>query len=167
MTPAHGLSIAETTAAVPAASPQPTKDTISVETRLGPVAVHRDAIIDMPQGPLGFARHTRFALAELPNPDHARFKLLQSMDDPSVTFVVAPVELDGGPIDREDIEQACLAAGMAPGHLVILLIVTVRNDPSGISLTANLRAPVIVDARKRVGRQVVLANPCYDVRHPL
>lgn len=167
MTPAQGLSIAERTSGAPTASAPVTDDLITVETRLGPVAVHPNAVIAMPQGPLGFARHTQFALAELPNPDLARFKLLQSMDDPSVTFVVAPIEAEGGPIGRQDIEDACLNAGMGTRDLLLLLIVTVRNDPMGVSLTANLRAPVIVDVRKRIGRQVVLSNPDYAVRHPL
>jgi flagellar assembly factor FliW len=166
MTPAHGLSVAEMVPVPPAATPA-ADAMITIETRLGPVAVHPNAIVDMPQGPLGFARHTRFALADLPNPDLARFKLLQSMDDPAVTFVVAPVEADGGPIARDDLDEACLSAGLTSGNLLVLLIVTVRNDPTGISLTANLRAPVLVDVRKRVGRQVVLVNQSYAVRHPL
>lgn len=167
MTPAQTLSIADM---VPAAGASPVlsaDDMITVETRLGPVAVHPNAVIEMPQGPLGFARFTRFALADLPNPDLGRFKLLQSMEEPSVTFVVAPIEADGGPIARTDLDDACLGAGLAPANLLVLLIVTVRNDPTGISLTANLRAPVIIDVRKRVGRQVVLVNNSYAVRHPL
>jgi flagellar assembly factor FliW len=167
MSPAHNLSMAERSAGAPAGPAPEGGELITVETRLGPVAVHPNAVIAMPQGPLGFARHTQFALAELPNPDLSRFKLLQSMDDPSVTFVVAPIEAEGGPISRQDVEDACLNAGMGTKDLLLLLIVTVRNDPMGVTLTANLRAPVIVDVRKRIGRQVVLSNPDYAVRHPL
>lgn len=164
MTPAHGLSIAEMVPIAPASAPVAM---ITVETRLGPVAVHPNAILEMPQGPLGFARHTRFALADLPNPDLARFKLLQSMDDPAVTFVVAPVDADGGPIARADLDEAGSSVGLGSANLLVLLIVTVRNDPTGISLTANLRAPVLVDVNRRVARQVVLLNNSYAVRHPL
>ena len=167
MSPAPGLSIAEMVPVRAPAAAETADEMIMVETRLGPVAAHPNAIIEMPQGPLGFARHTRFALADLPNPELARFKLLQSMEDAAVTFVVAPVEVDGGPIARSDLDEACLSAGLASANLLVLLIVTVRNDPTGISLTANLRAPVIVDVRRRVGRQVVLVNPSYAVRHPL
>lgn len=167
MTAASPLSLAEMVPVHAASSAGMADEMIMVETRMGPVAVHPNAVIEMPQGPLGFARHTRFALADLPNPDHARFKLLQSMDDPAVSFVVAPVEAEGGPIARSDLDEACLAVGMAPANLLVLLIVTVRKDPTGISLTANLRAPVIIDVLKRIGRQVVLVNPNYAVRHPL
>jgi len=167
MTPAQNLSIADMVPAAGASPASSADDMITVETRLGPVAVHPNAVIEMPQGPLGFARFTRFGLADLPNPDLGRFKLLQSLEEPSVTFVVAPIEAEGGPIARADLDDACLGAGLAPANLLVLLIVTVRNDPTGISLTANLRAPVIVDVRKRVGRQVVLMNNSYAVRHPL
>lgn len=142
-------------------------DTITVETRLGAVLAHRDATIEMPQGPLGFARHTRFALVDLPNPNLGRFKLLQSLDAAEVSFVVAPVEAESGPIERADLDEACRSAGLAPADLLVLLIVTVRSAPGGVTLTANLRAPVIVDVQKRVGRQVVLANASYAVRHPI
>lgn len=167
MIPAQSLSIAERASGAPAVSPPAGDDVIMVDTRLGPVAVHPHAVIEMPQGPLGFAHLTAFGIADLPNPDLAHFKLLQSMDDPSVTFVVAPIEVDGGPIARQDVEDACLHAGMGTNDLLLLLIVTVRNDPTGVAVTANLRAPVIIDVRRRTGRQVVLANPDYAVRHPL
>ena len=167
MIPAQNLSIAERPSGGPAMPSAAGDDMIVVDTRLGPVGVHPNAVIEMPQGPLGFARLTSFGIADLPNRDLAHFKLLQSMDDPSVTFVTAPVEVDGGPISRQDIEDACLHAGMGTSDLLLLLIVTVRNDPTGVAVTANLRAPVIIDVRKRTGRQVVLANPDYAVRHPL
>lgn len=167
MSAAPGLMIAEKASLALGPAPTAEEDCITVETRLGPVAARRNATIDMPQGPLGFARHTRFALVELPNPNLARFRLLQSLDAPDVSFVVAPVEGSGGPIAKVDLDEACLSAGLAPGNLLVLVIVTVRSAPSGVTLTANLRAPVIVDVQKRVGRQVVLANPNYAVRHPI
>lgn len=167
MIPAQNLSRGDVEAVVGTPPDVPPDAMITVETRLGPVAVHPNAVIAMPQGPLGFARFTSFALADMPNPGLSRFKLLQSMEDPSVTFVVAPVDADAGPIARPDLEDACQAVGLATTHLSVLLIVTVRSDPTGISLTANLRAPVILDQLKRVGRQVVLANNSYEVRHPL
>lgn len=167
MNPAQNLSIADMVPVLGAPSTRSPNDMITVETRLGPVAVHPNAVIEMPQGPLGFSGCTRFALADLPNPDLARFKLLQSMDDAAVTFVVAPIDAEGGPIARGDLDDACLSAGLASANLLVLLIVTVRNDPTGISVTANLRAPVIIDVHKRIGRQVVLVNQAYAVRHPL
>lgn len=161
------LMIAEKASLALGPAPRPDGGSITVETRLGPVIAPRNATIDMPQGPLGFARHTRFALVELPNPSLARFKLLQCLDTPEVSFVVAPVETGDGPIQPSDLDDACLSAGFAPGNLLVLLIVTVRSTPDGVALTANLRAPVIVDVQKRIGRQVVLANASYAVRHPI
>ncbi len=167
MTSAHGLLIAaEDSAALSPEAPEQ-GESITVETRLGPVVTHRCAVIEMSQGPLGFAGHTRFALADLPNPTLSRFKLLQSLSDSQVTFVVAPVDPDSGPIQRADLDDACMNAGLAPGNLLVLLIVTVRTLAEGVSLTANLRAPVIIDVARRAGRQVVLGNPEYSVRHPL
>lgn len=167
MSTAHGLMIADKAPLALGSAAAPDEESITVETKLGPVVAQRSATIEMPQGPLGFARHTRFALVDLPNPNLARFKLLQSLQGPEVSFVVTAVEVEGGPLAKADLDEACLSAGLAPGNLVVLLIVTVRNSPTGVTLTANLRAPVIVDVERRVGRQVVLSNADYAVRHPL
>jgi len=167
MSPAPGVLIAEKAPLALGASPMTDEETIKVETRLGPIMAHRSATIDMPQGPLGFARYTRFALVDLPNPNLARFKLLQSLDTAEVSFVVEPIDYAHGPIAKADLEEACMSAGFVPENLLVLVIVTVRSDPAGVTLTANLRAPVFIDVQKRIGRQVVLANPCYAVRHPL
>jgi len=154
-------------AAPPAVAGGPHGETIVVETRFGPVTTSRNAIIEMPQGPLGFAQHRSFALTDLPNPRLDQFKLLQSLSDAAVSFVVAPSGRDGGPIAAADIDEACAAAGMASADPLVLLIVTVRSGEAGIAMSVNLRAPVIVDPQCRVGRQMVLNNPGYSVRHPI
>ncbi|NIR61559.1 MAG: flagellar assembly protein FliW, partial [Gammaproteobacteria bacterium] len=43
----------------------------------------------MPQGLLGFAERRRFGLAELPESIGRRFKLLQSLEEPTLCFIVA------------------------------------------------------------------------------
>ena len=154
-------------AAPPAVAGGAHAETIVVETRFGPVTISRNALIDMPQGPLGFAQHRSFALTDLPNPRLNQFKLLQSLSDAAVSFVVAPSGRDGGPIAAADIDEACAAGGMAPADPLVLLIVTVRSGEAGIAMSVNLRAPVIVDPERRVGRQMVLNNPGYSVRHPI
>ncbi len=45
----------------------------------------------------------------------------------------------------------------------VFAILTVPRTPSGI--TVNLRAPVVVNVAKRIGKQVVLLNDEYHTRH--
>jgi flagellar assembly factor FliW len=138
-----------------------------VKTRFGEVAVQPDAVIEMAQGPLGFTHHRRFVLVPLPNPKLQHFKLLQSLSDPEVSFVVTSLKPESGLIALSDIEEGCIASGFQADEAVVLLIVTVRQEPTRIAMTVNLRAPVVLDTGRCAARQVVLANADYPVRHPL
>ncbi|WP_119168017.1 flagellar assembly protein FliW [Algihabitans albus] len=138
-----------------------------VETRFGTFAFDANNSLLMPSGPLGFATHRHFGLANLPDPNLAAFKLLQSLDDIDVSFVVTPLELHPGLIEPLDIEAGAKAVGMASTNLETLLIVTARTSPEGASLSINLRAPVLIDFDARTARQVVLGNPHYAVQHPI
>lgn len=139
---------------------------ILVRTRFGVVAAKPDSIIEMPQGPLGFAQHRRFVMADLPNPKLAQFKLLQSLSAPDVSFVVAAFNPASGMITAADIEQGCAEIGFPAEDTVVLLILTVRQEAGKIVTTVNLRAPIVVDSRRHLARQIVLANPEYSIRHP-
>jgi flagellar assembly factor FliW len=139
---------------------------ILVRTRFGVVAARPDAIIDMPQGPLGYAQHRRFVMADLPNPKLAQFKLLQSLSAPDVSFVVAAFNPESGLIAPADIEQGCADSGFAGEDAAVLLILTVRQEGGKIAMSVNLRAPIVIDTNRRVARQIVLANPAYSIRHP-
>lgn len=150
----------------PDPSPADSQELI-VQTRFGPLGCSRQALVEMTQGPLGFVQHRQFALLDLPNPRLAQFRLLQSMADPQVSFVVVPTSRESCPIAGEDLDAACVAAGVKPSDALILLIVTVRPAPAGSTVTANLRAPIVLDVGRRTARQVVLPNPAYAIQHAL
>ena len=48
-----------------------------------------------------------------------------------------------------------------------MLVVTLRPCAEGSAATANLRAPLFVDTRRRLGWQVVLRDERYSTRSPL
>ena len=145
----------------------PSDQELLVKTRFGVIAVQPDAVIEMPQGPLGFTQHRRFVLAELPNPKLQQYRLLQSLGDAEVSFVITPLQPESGLIALADIEEACSASGFLVSDALVLLIVTVRQELGRIATTVNLRAPIVLDAERRLARQIVLGNPDYPVRHPL
>lgn len=144
----------------------PTDPTTTLATRFGPVTVDPERMISFERGLLGFARHKRFLLTEVPGRDVA-FKLLQAVDDPELGFLVLPLDPETGPIIRADLEAAAVTLGFAPDALAVLAIVTLRNEADGPRCTANLRAPLLVDTERRVGCQYVLASEAYDLRHAL
>jgi flagellar assembly factor FliW len=142
------------------------EEEILVRTRFGVVAATPDAIIEMPHGPLGFAQHRRFVMADLPNPKLAQFKLLQSLSAPDVSFVVAGFNPESGLLAAADIDQGCAEVGFTAAERAVLLILTVRQEGGKVAMSVNLRAPIVVDLQRRLARQIVLGNPAYSIRHP-
>ena len=142
-------------------------DTVTVNTRYGVYAVERDKIVDLPTGLIGFADHQAFALINLPYEGTDQFKLLQSIDEPSLSFYVLPADMATCGIEPADIFSAADQHGMRRDDLVLLLVIAARKTPSGVELTANLRAPILLDTDRRVGVQHVLSSEKYALRHRL
>lgn len=157
------------TATALAAKPfqEPALPRTAVETRFGTFVFDATNTLFMPSGPLGFAALRHFGLANLPDPSLSAFKLLQSLDDAQVSFILTPLELHPGLIPDADIAAGAAAGGFELPTLEPMLIVTVRPVSAGAELSVNLRAPLLVDLEQRVARQVVLGNVDLPVRHPI
>lgn len=137
-----------------------------IATRFGELAFDLEKIITFDQGLYGFEHQRHFLLSKVPGwPDF--FKLLQAVDDPSLSLIVLPLEGGNGPIDPEDFDQACATLGYDPTATAVIGIVTMRDDCNNQVFTVNLKAPVLIDSRQRKGRQHVFASEKYPLRHPL
>jgi flagellar assembly factor FliW len=152
------------------AAPQPVPtspaEPASISTRFGAVTLHPERLITLPAGLLGFADCQRFALADLPDPQGV-FKLLQSVDEPELAFLVLPIDPIAGPLERSDLESACQVLGFDWPALAVLGLVTIRPDPEGVHFSINLKAPLLIDTGRQVGRQHVFAGEGYPLRYDL
>lgn len=135
-------------------------------TRFGAIALDPEHIIVFPHGLLGFAGQHRYVLTDIPGAD-ALFRLLQSLDDPDLSFVVLPLDASDGPIAIADLVSARKALAIEEAALAVLAIVTLRAEHERVDFTVNLRAPLLVDTGRRLGYQHVLPNDAYPLRHPL
>jgi flagellar assembly factor FliW len=113
----------------------------------------------------GFADLTRFVLVRLGEPDGAASVLyeLRSVEQPAVRFLVGvptaffpdyAVELD-----EPECEQLALTEA---DDALVLVILTVAADAR--QTTANLLAPVVINARTRSAAQVILSGSDWPVR---
>jgi flagellar assembly factor FliW len=159
------LATLPTDQAPPRPAPAPDLPT-SLVTRFGEIRLDPGRLVTFPAGLLGFADCCRFVLADLPDRQVA-LKLLQSIDEPELAFLVLPLDPDQGPIGRDDLRQACDELGVEWPLLVALALVTVRPDPGGARFSLNLRAPLLIDSRRQLGRQHVFAGEAYPLRHDL
>lgn len=157
-------ALAET---VVAASPPVRVDaeTAVIETRFGEIEFRLENAIHMPRGMLGYADYREFGLANMPDPKLEQFKLMQSLSDHELSFIVAPLNPDHEAIDADDIHAACRLLSMDPDRSVVLLVVSTRRIGAATQISVNLRAPIILDPVARTAYQHVLMNNRYSVRH--
>lgn len=133
-------------------------------TRFGSFEVPDDSIVRFPSGLLGFPEQERYVI--LDHDTEAPIKWLQSVEAPDLAFVL----LDPGtfyPDYHVDIPAEALAEikGDQRDGLALAVILTIpSDDPSRI--TANLRGPLIISHKTKLGKQLVLSEE-FPTRHPL
>ncbi len=144
-------------------------ETVVVETRFGTYEFAPNETIMMPHGLVGFAEQQLFGLGNLPAPLAEDFKLLQSLGEPPISFIVVPMSSDEAPIEAVDLDQACAATGFVRDEIHVMFLCTIRprDDGEGIDMWANIRAPILFDLEARQARQYVLPNGRYPLRQPL
>jgi flagellar assembly factor FliW len=130
-------------------------------TRFGPIQIAADDLIRFPEGLPGFRECREWVL--LADGRNAALAWLQSADRPEIAFaVVSPRRHVPGyrlhvarrelePLEFEDLQAAR-----------VLAIV----GKNARSVTLNLKAPVVINLDRRLGRQVI-ANGDLPVQHEL
>jgi flagellar assembly factor FliW len=120
--------------------------------------------IELVQPMPGFPDHRRFALVQLD--DDGVLCQLQSLEDPALRFLVmSPVPFfpDYAPEVADDVVED-LAIGSSDDVIVLLVL---NAGESLSTTTANLVAPVVVNATTLQARQVILDDPSLSLAAPL
>lgn len=133
-------------------------ETIRVRSsRFGEIEVPDESVLRFPQGLIGFPKARRFVI--LDHRPGSPFKWMLCLDEPDVAFaVVEPARFV--PEYRPPLDLAARTLATDPADVALFVIVTIPPDPLG--MTVNLMAPVVVDVRTRVSRQLVLEDGRFD-----
>lgn len=135
---------------------------MKIETKYaGVLDIEDDQIIHFPHGLPGFQEEQRFLLMELP--DGGLFQVLQSVETTGLAFVVAspyPIMKDYS-VNLDEAVQEVLQIEK-PEDVAIYGIVTVK-DPFSAS-TINLKAPLIINIKERLGKQQILSTDDYATK---
>jgi flagellar assembly factor FliW len=130
-------------------------------TRFGSVAVAEEDIITFPEGMLGFSKINQYVLIE--RVDDSLFLWLQALKKPSVAFPLLEPQIfemnyrvELADEDRKILEIDSLT------HAKIFSIVTIPTDPT--KMTANLKAPIVINLKNRLAKQVILHQADYPIR---
>ncbi len=133
-------------------------------TRFGPLEIADEEVLVFPEGLIGFEECTRYAIVG--RAEGKPVWWLQSLDVPGVAFILtdpADVVPEYRPqISGPELEQIGLAS-IEEAELHVMLVV--QKDPKEI--TANLLGPLVVNPRRRLGKQVVLHGSTHSPAHRL
>ena len=132
-------------------------------TRFGQVEIDENLIITLPDGVLGFEDLKRYIILDHFDKE-SPFKWLQSVEDPSLAFVITDplvfVPEYKAKISKEEVSSIALSDA---SKAIIVVIVNIKRDHSEI--TVNLQGPIVINAEKKLARQIIIRENNYSVRH--
>jgi flagellar assembly factor FliW len=139
----------------------------AVETsRFGVIEFDKEKILTFTEGLPGFQEAKQFIL--VPHSDNSPLKWLQSLDIPELAFAVLDPWLlfsDYKPVFNPHDLESLEMENSADEDLAIVTILTIPEDPQ--EMTANLKAPIIINAKSNKAKQVVLLSDDYLIKQPL
>ncbi|HOJ32386.1 MAG TPA: flagellar assembly protein FliW [Candidatus Hydrogenedentes bacterium] len=132
-------------------------------SRFGALEVDPNTVIIFTQPILGFQEYRRFIL--LPGPS-SFLKWLQSTDSGDLAFILLDPKsvVPDYQVNLGEQELAELAATRVE-DLDIYTLVVVPQDPSRIR--TNLKAPILLNMKHRLGKQTILDNSDYPIQYYL
>ena len=131
-------------------------------TRFGRLDIEDDRIINVPKGLLGFPDHTRFTLIETNRDNY--FFWLQSLDEPSLAFVVSDPSIFFKDYTVPIREETQTELELVNVEQTQVFVICNRVDDW---LTGNLLGPIVVNAANRLATQVVLTEKKWTTRQPM
>ncbi len=130
--------------------------------RFGQLTVGDDEKIIIPQGILGFPELTQYCLVD-PG-DETLILWFQSLENPDIAFPVLEPK-----IFRTDYSARLSAAALRELKLehvnqsAVFSILTIPEDVT--QMTANLKAPLVINLKEQLAKQVVLQENEYSIKH--
>jgi flagellar assembly factor FliW len=134
--------------------------------RFGSIDVQAEDVLLFPEALYGFDREKEFVLLPLdPNID-SPMEWLQSLGTPELAFIVTDPFLfvPQYKMVLNDDEKHQLKVESTES-MVIRVIVTIPKVHA--KMTANLVAPLVINQKNRLAKQIVLTSAEYDTKHCL
>lgn len=136
---------------------------IIVTKHFGTLEVAEDKVITFPQGLFAFEDKKRYVLLENQGAGNPLW-WLQSLDDSDLAFVLInpflfkpDYEFE---LSAEDVEDLGL---VNPQEAAVFCLVVIPRDVK--KMTANLLAPLVINAQLKKGKQIVLLQKNYTTKH--
>ena len=131
----------------------------------GDVELDDSKVIFFDNGILGFEDCKRYAiLYDEKDGKRPEISWLQSLDEPALALpVISPfiVKPDYNPLIEDELIKHL--GDLSDDNIIVLVSVTVPDDVEKIS--ANLKAPFVINADLNRGAQIIVENSDYEIKH--
>lgn len=135
------------------------------QTRLfGEITIEDDKVLEFPNGIIGIEDKHKFAIIyDIDRGEDSAIRWIQSMEDP---YLALPVIEPYAILDEYNpmIEDALLEVLDSPADEDIVVFLTLIISSDVMKITANLKAPIIVNSRTCKGGQIIVENPDYEAK---
>ncbi len=131
----------------------------------GKIDIEDDKIIEFPMGIIGFENLKKFALIyDSEKEKRSKISWLQSMEEPLMVLpVINPIDIteEYTPIIEDELTKTI----GDPADADILILVTMSIPSDITKMTANLKAPIIINTVNRQAMQVIAENEDYLIKY--
>lgn len=130
----------------------------------GTIEVSPEKVITFPSGLVGLEKYRQFMLAHREGKGEPASYTLQSLEDPALAFeIVDPTRLGFTyELALTDAENALLQSP-APEDVAVMQLLFRKGEEGGSDLALNLRAPLVINTRARVGIQKVMETMSQNI----
>ncbi|WP_055668149.1 flagellar assembly protein FliW [Desnuesiella massiliensis] len=138
---------------------------MKLETKYhGVLNYEEEEIITFPNGMLGFENLNKFIMFSAE--ENPMFTILHSLDDKDIGFlVISPFEvMENYEVKLSDniIQQLNITE-----EKDVILLNTVTLNTKVENITVNLRAPIVINIKQKLGEQIIVDNEEYLIKYPL
>jgi flagellar assembly factor FliW len=130
-------------------------------TRFGEIEVTDNMVIDFQNGLGGFPELKKFFMVS----HNVHVRWMQSMDNPDIAFILMePFEMIPEYAFKIDINAEQYLDIVDASTLITFVMLAVRDDGLTLSVTANLRTPVLINTENMKGAQLTIEDSDVPVR---
>lgn len=131
----------------------------------GTIDIEDEKIINFPMGIIGFENLKNFALIyDSEREERSKISWLQSMEEPLMVLpVISPYEFyeEYAPIIEDELTK--IIGNPADADILIFVTMSIPSDLT--KMTANLKAPIIINTTNRQAMQVIVENEDYKIKY--
>ena len=134
-------------------------------TRFGQVDILKEKIYTFPEGIPGFPLYKQYCI--LDSRKDGLFKWLQSLDDPELAFVLFDPFLVKKDYDVFISDNDIKTLEIAGKEDVIVTVILTIPQGKPQEMTANLKAPLVFNIKKKKGKQIILNDNKNSLEFPI